>query len=146
VISGDDVVHDVAIAAPPEAVWAMFVDPARLVRWIGISADLEPVAGGRFRFEIVPGQYCEGCYLELEPPRLLRFSWGWTDPAQGVPPGASTVLVELTAATVGGAPGTLLRLTHTGLSGPAAGRHDGGWSHFLVALVAAVDAAEEVAR
>jgi len=35
----------------------------QLVRWIGIWAGLEPCPGGRFRFEVVPGQFCEGQYL-----------------------------------------------------------------------------------
>jgi uncharacterized protein YndB with AHSA1/START domain len=56
VIVDCEVVHEVAIAAPPDAVWAMFVDPRRLVRWIGISPDLEPVPGGAFRFEIVTAE------------------------------------------------------------------------------------------
>lgn len=136
-IVGDDVVHEIAIAAPPEAVYAMFVEPARLVRWIGISADLEPVPGGRFRFEIVPGQFCEGRYLELDPPHRLRFTWGWTDPAQGVGPGGSTVEVALTARP----PGTWLRLVHTGL-GAAVERHDAGWTHFLSHLATAADRQE----
>jgi uncharacterized protein YndB with AHSA1/START domain len=136
-IVGDDVVHEIAIAAPPEAVYAMFVEPALLVRWIGISADLEPVADGRFRFEIVPGEFCEGRYLELDPPHRLRFTWGWTDPGQGIGPGGSTVEVTLTARP----PGTWLRLVHTGL-GAAAERHDAGWTHFCAALAAAVDRQE----
>lgn len=62
-IEGDAVVHEVELAAPPDDVFRMFVDPARLIRWLGIAAELEPRPGGRFRFEIQPGQFCEGEYV-----------------------------------------------------------------------------------
>lgn len=131
-IEGELVVHEVELAAPPEEVFQMFVDPVRLVRWIGRSAELEPRAGGRFRFEIEPGQYCEGEYVELDPPRALEVSWGWTDPFFDLPPGSSRVRVELAPS----ANGTRLRLTHDRLPGEIRLLHDEGWSAFLGRLVA----------
>ena len=131
-IEGELVVHEVELAAPPEEVFQMFVDPSRLVRWIGRAAELEPRPGGRFRFEIEQGQYCEGEYVELDPPRALEVSWGWTDPFFNLPPGSSRVRVEL--APSGG--GTRLRLTHDRLPGEIRLLHDEGWSAFLGRLVA----------
>ena len=58
-IDGGDVVHDLVVPAPVEQVFDMFTDPRRLVRWIGIAADLEPRPGGRFRFEVTPGMFGE---------------------------------------------------------------------------------------
>jgi len=60
VIDGDAVIHELVLLAPTEQVFDMFTDPWQLIRWIGISADLQPRPGGRFRFELVPGQFCEG--------------------------------------------------------------------------------------
>ena len=57
-IDGDAVIHEISLPVPVEQVFEMFTDPRQLVRWIGISADLEPQPGGRFRFEVVPGQFC----------------------------------------------------------------------------------------
>jgi len=131
-IEDDAVVHEVELAASPEEVFRMFVDPARLVRWIGISAELEPRPGGRFRFEIEPGQYCEGEYVTLDPPRALEMTWGWTAPFFDLPPGASRVRVELTP-TAGG---TRLRLTHDRLPGEIQLLHDEGWAAFLDRLAA----------
>lgn len=131
-IEGELVVHEVELAAPPEEVFQMFVDPVRLVRWIGRAAELEPRPGGRFRFEIEPGQYCEGEYVELDPPRALEVSWGWTDPFFNLPPGSSRVRVELAPS----AGGTRLRLTHDRLPGEIRLLHDEGWSAFLGRLVA----------
>ena len=95
-IDGDQVVHELVLPAPAEQVFDMFTDPRQLVRWIGISADLQPRPGGRFRFEVLPGQFCEGQYVIVERPARLVFTWGWTDPSFGLPPGTSRVEVTLT--------------------------------------------------
>jgi uncharacterized protein YndB with AHSA1/START domain len=143
VIDGDTVIHELALPVPVEQVFGMFTDPRQLVRWIGISADLEPCPGGRFRFEVVPGQFCEGQYVIVDPPGRLVFTWGWTDPGFGLPPGTSRVEVTLTR---GGDDGqqTLLRLVHTGLAGDLGLLHEDGWSRFLARL-AAVAAGEQPA-
>jgi uncharacterized protein YndB with AHSA1/START domain len=139
VIDGDVVVHELELAAPRPAVFAMFVDPSKLVRWIGISAELEPRPGGRFRFEISPGQFCEGSYLEVDPPARLSFTWGWSEPAMGVPPGSSLVEVELTE--LDGS--TRLRLCHRGLPTQARQMHSDGWDHFLAQLSAVAATIDE---
>lgn len=121
-IRDDLVVHEVDLAAPPDEVYRVFTDPAQLCRWIGISAELEPVPGGRFRFEVQPGQFCEGEYLDLAPPRRIVLTWGWTDPWFNLPPGFSRVEVELEP-VVGG---TRLRLMHGQLPGEVRVLHDEG--------------------
>jgi uncharacterized protein YndB with AHSA1/START domain len=144
VIDGDAVIREFVLPAPAERVFEMFVDPAKLVRWMGISADLDPRPGGRFRFEVVPGQFCEGHYVAVERPNRLVFTWGWTDPAFGLPPGSSRV--EVTFAAHGGDQGsTLIRLVHTGLGGDLGLLHDDGWNRFfarLQAVVAGTDAGD----
>ena len=134
-IDGDAVIHEVLLPAPAEQVFAMFTDPRQLIRWIGISADLEPWPGGRFRFEVVPGQFCEGQYVVLDRPVRLVFTWGWTDPGFGLAPGTSRVEVTLTRAGTDGRQ-TRLRLVHTGLAGDLGLLHDDGWSRFLGRLAA----------
>jgi uncharacterized protein YndB with AHSA1/START domain len=132
VIDGGSVVHEVVLAAPPAEVYEMFVDPRQLVRWIGISADLEPQPGGRFRFEVMPGQFCEGEYVELDPPTRVVVTWGWTNPSMGLPPGSSRVEVELRP----DGNGTRLRLVHHQLPGDLRLLHDDGWTQFLGRLEA----------
>jgi len=135
VIDGDAVIHEITLPVPVEQVFCMFTDPRQLVRWIGISADLEPQPGGRFRFEVVPGQFCEGQYVIVDPPGRLVFTWGWTDPGFGLPPGTSRVEVTLARTGEDGRQ-TLLRLVHTGLAGDLGLLHEDGWSHFLARLTA----------
>lgn len=59
-IGGDTVIRDAVLPAPAEQVFGMFTDPRKLVTRIGISAELEPRPGGRFRAEVTPGPFCEG--------------------------------------------------------------------------------------
>ena len=131
-IESDVVVHEMELAAPAEAVYEMFVDPQQLVRWIGLSADVDPRPGGRFRFEVVPGQFCEGEYVELDPPRRVVVTWGWTEPSMNVPPGSSRVEVRLTERDGF----THLRLVHSHLPGDLRLLHDDGWNRFLGRLAA----------
>ena len=138
-IEGDEVIHELRLPVPPDEAFEMFVDPARLVRWIGISADLEPRPGGRFRFEVMPGQFCEGRYETVDRPHRLVFTWGWTAETMGVPPGSTQVEVTFAAAP-GGA--TTLRLVHRGLTPAARPLHDDGWSRFLTRLTAVVTDAD----
>ena len=135
------IVHEVHLALSPEEVFEFFTDPQRLVRWIGLSAALRPVAGGEFRFEVQPGEFCEGAYVEVRPPAFVSFTWGWTDPAWNLPPGSSLVSVELAPR----ADGTLVRLTHTQLPGGLRPIHDEGWTAFLDRLIAAAAGQEPAA-
>ena len=131
-IEGDAVIHEVRLPVAPDEAFEMFVDPARLVRWIGISAELEPRPGGRFRFEVMRGQFCEGRYETVDRPRRLVFTWGWLDEGMGVPPGSTTVEVTFTPA----GDVTTVRLVHRGLGAQARPLHDDGWARFLERLTA----------
>lgn len=130
----------VHLPLPRREVWAFFTDPARLASWLGLSADLDPRPGGRFRFEIVPGQFCEGEYLELVEPELVVFSWGWTDPAWNLPPGTSRVSVTLSDEEGG----TRVHLVHDQLPGDLRALHADGWTSFLARLVDVASGREPV--
>jgi uncharacterized protein YndB with AHSA1/START domain len=134
-VNDDAVTSEIEVRASREEVFEMFVDPAKLVRWIGIRAMLEPRPGGQFRFELMPGEFCSGRYIELDPPNRVVFTWGWESGALPVEPGASTVTVELEER--GGV--TRVHLTHTGLSEPMRKHHAGGWANFLPKLKEAAE-------
>jgi uncharacterized protein YndB with AHSA1/START domain len=127
------VVHEVDLELPPQEVFDFFTDAQRLVRWIGLSASLAPVPGGRFRFEIQPGQFCEGSYVDVMRPTFVSFTWGWTSPEWNLPPGESLVSVAITAT----ADGSRVRLIHDRLPGDLRPIHDEGWELFLARLTAA---------
>ena len=75
-----DVVVRRDIAAPPEIVFAMFADPALLVRWLGDTAELDPVPGGVFRFTLADQDACRGHFVELDPRNhvLLESEPAWS--------------------------------------------------------------------
>jgi uncharacterized protein YndB with AHSA1/START domain len=131
----DAVVVEVDVRAPAAAVFAMFTDPEMLVRWIGIRALLEPRPGGAFRFELVPGQFCSGRYVELVPGRRVVFTWGWESGALPVSPGSTTVEVDLRERD--GV--THVRLTHRGLAAAMRPWHADGWRRYLGRLAAAAE-------
>src|SRR5262245_29324827 len=129
--------REIEIAASRETVWRHLVDPERALRWWGHSISFDPRPGGALRIEVVPGSVASGEFLEVEPPRRLVYTWGWEQGGAGpsvVPPGSSTVEIELVASGAG----TTLRLRHSGLPGPeVAEPHAEGWDHYLPRLAVA---------
>jgi uncharacterized protein YndB with AHSA1/START domain len=119
-----------AIDASPETVWEFLVDPDKLMRWKGINADLETHPGGIFRCEVIPGHIARGEYVEIDKPNKLVFTWGW-DGSEDVPPGSSTIEIELAPA----GDGTSLRFLHRDLpNAEAIASHAHGWDHYLPRL------------
>jgi len=119
-----------AIDASPETVWEFLVDPEKLMRWKGINADLETQPGGTFRCEVIPGHIARGEYVEIDKPNKLVFTWGW-DGSEDVPPGSSTIEIELAS----DGDGTSLRFVHRDLpNAEAIASHAHGWDHYLPRL------------
>jgi uncharacterized protein YndB with AHSA1/START domain len=118
------------IDASPETVWEFLVDPEKLMRWKGINADLDTKPGGIFRCEVIPGHVARGEYTEVDKPHRLVFTWGW-DGNEGVPPGSSTIEIELAPE----GDGTSLRFVHKDLpNAEAVASHAHGWDHYLPRL------------
>ena len=117
----------VHIAAPPETVFPYFTDPARYVQWMGGNATLDPTPGGEYRVGMRGGVQAAGVFLEIDPPRRVVFTWGWTG-VHPVPPG--TTRVEITLQEQDG--GTLVLLRHHGLPGDEQrNQHRTGWELYL---------------
>lgn len=123
--------REIRIAAKPDTVWALLVDPKEARRWMGLAAKFELRRGGRYRVEVIPGHTASGEFVEIDPPRRLVYTWGWEDEGNPVPPGSTTVVFELFPT----GDGTLLRFSHRGLPSPASvDSHTRGWEHYLERL------------
>jgi uncharacterized protein YndB with AHSA1/START domain len=135
--------RQVSIEASPETIWEFLVDPDKATRWMGLSATLEPEPGGLYRVEVIPGHTARGEFVELDPPRRIVYTWGWEEGESSVPPGTSTVEIEL----IPEGDGTTVRLLHSDLpSAAAAESHGHGWQHYLERLAIAApggDAGED---
>jgi uncharacterized protein YndB with AHSA1/START domain len=124
-------IQDVVIDAPIEAVFDHLVDAELFVLWMAEDATLDPVPGGVVRWTHPNGDSCSGTYLEVVRPRRVVFTYGWERPEVQIPPGSTTVEIDLTARPDGS---THLRLVHRGLEDAAADAHRGGWGHYLDGL------------
>jgi len=92
----DDGVVEVSlhIAAQPETVFPYFTDPDRYALWMGSDATIEPEPGGSYSIRMRDGIEAAGEFIEVDPPRRVVFTWGWTHD-RAVPPGSTRVVVTL---------------------------------------------------
>ncbi len=121
--------REIRIEAEPETVFQFFTDPERMVRWMGISATLDPRPGGTFSVNTMGDYFVEGEYVVVEPPHRVVFTWGYGFfPAESnpLPPGSSTVEVDLVA----DGEATIVRLTHA-VPVELGDFHSMGWEHYL---------------
>jgi uncharacterized protein YndB with AHSA1/START domain len=123
------------IEAPAELVFEMLTRAEHFVRWMAPTADVDARPGGELRWTHANGNTCSGRFLDLVPGRRIVFSYGWARADVEVPPGSTTV--EITLIPVG--TGTELRLVHSGLAGPLADAHAGGWDNYLGRLAAVAE-------
>jgi uncharacterized protein YndB with AHSA1/START domain len=120
--------HEIFIAANPEAVFDYFLKPELMVQWMGDFARLEARVGGLFSVDI-NGVLIRGEYLRIERPHLLELTWGQLG-NEAMPPGTTRVVITLTAEQNG----TRLLLEHSGLIEAEAAKHAIGWPHFIERL------------
>jgi uncharacterized protein YndB with AHSA1/START domain len=132
---GNAVVSEIEIAAPPARVFQALTQPDQLMRWWRNEVctpelwEVDARPGGRWRckqksttmtingrseFEIA------GEIVEIEPPRLLVYTWTATWDQQ---PSSSVVRWELTP----NGKGTKVKVTHSGLAPELAKDYSGGW-------------------
>ena len=132
--SGDSLTLEVLIRAPAERVFAALVKPEERVKWWGaegrfkaqhMESDLRP--GGRWLMSGggVGGRpfTIRGVYKEIEPPRVLSFTWvpSWQE-------GELETLVRFELEEKDGV--TTVRLTHSGLTDSTRAQHR-GWPDVL---------------
>ena len=116
--------------AAPEKVYAAWIDPAKMSRWLGppnvikVNVTADVAVGGRYAIQmIVPDDEhnVSGVYREVVPNRKLVFTWAW----RSTPERESLVTVTFTPE----GDGTLMTLHHEQFFDEAArDRHEQGWS------------------
>jgi len=141
----DAIVGEIHISAPPERVFQALSDPKQLMQWFTSPEcpvkvwEMDARPGGRYRYETQKGAIvvngvsefeCHGEILEVDPPRLLAYSWiaNW----HGDKSRRTVVRWELARE----AGGTRVKVTHSGLAQEHIARKDysGGWVGVLEQL------------
>ena len=132
------------IKAPRDKVYNAWVDPETRRQWWcaapGMSCgfcEMDATEGGAYRINMLGPDGKEwvttGAFVELDPPRKLRFSWNWEHDATFG--GNSVVTVEFFATTFNDQPATELVLTHEKLGSPfERSEHTVGWMGALHSL------------
>ena len=127
--------RELTIAAPPETVWKLLVDPAQQSTWWGTSLDFDARPGGPFRVEVIPGHIASGEFVEVVEPSRLVYTWGWEGEGS-VQPGSS--MIEIVLEEDGD--GTKLTFVHSGLpTEESAASHTHGWDNYLPRLNVAAE-------
>lgn len=139
-IASDTIVQEIVISAPADSIFEALTDPVQRIRWWGaegrfqtqhMDSDLRP--GGKWMMSGngVGGRpfTVRGEYRQIEPPRLLVFTWlpHWQQDAF-----ETVVRFDLTEAN--GV--TTVRLTHSGLKTETARLSHEGWPQVLAWLQA----------
>jgi uncharacterized protein YndB with AHSA1/START domain len=122
--------REIRIDAAPSRVFEFLTDPAKMVRWMGTEAVLDPRPGGDYAVNITGRERVSGEVVEIVPDRRLVFTWGWEGGGLPLGPGESTVEISLEP----DGEGTLLRLTHRHLPHDMRKYHRLGWEHVLPRL------------
>jgi uncharacterized protein YndB with AHSA1/START domain len=147
----DCVISEIIIAAPPGRVFKAITDPDELLRWFtdpgcpAIAWEMDARHGGRYRHATGKGTAvvngvsefeCHGEILELDPPRLLVYTWiaNWHNDKSR----RTVVRWELTPE----GSGTRVKVIHSGLELEDAARKDysSGWPGVMELLKKFVEA------
>jgi len=134
----DAVISEIEIAAPPARVFQALTTAAELKQWFtspecpAHAWEMDPRPGGRYRYVTEKGSIaingvrefeCHGEVLELDPPRVLVYTWiaNWHDDVNH----RTIVRWELAPTKTG----THVKVTHSGLALMPVVRKDysGGW-------------------
>jgi uncharacterized protein YndB with AHSA1/START domain len=118
---------------PLDTVWKAIANPDGIRGWLG-AAELELTEGGRVRlqFDKTVGNVVRGRITEVDPPRVLEYTFGEDDPP-------SILRWELSEQAPGS---TCLVLTHTLPTDEHIGAGLAGW-HTLLDMIPAAIAGED---
>jgi uncharacterized protein YndB with AHSA1/START domain len=120
------------IPVPRERVFAAWLDPASLARWMrpkgttDSRVEADPRVGGKFRIVMIQGREefeHTGEYLSIEPPARLMFTW-ISDATDHKPTEVTIDFLERSG-------GTEVVLTHRRLPSDQIDSHRHGWTDIL---------------
>jgi uncharacterized protein YndB with AHSA1/START domain len=134
----DELVVERRVSVPPDQVFVYFTDAERWLRWQGTDAQVELRPGGVWRVNVTGDGYASGRIVEVVDNQRIVFTWGWERDDMPVPPGSSTVSIDL----LPDGEGTIIRLTHSGLPPDSIEIHRAGWENYMTRLATVGDGSD----
>ena len=64
-MTSEPIIKEIYIDAPPSVVFQFLTDPKKMIRWMGIRAEIDPRPGGIYRVEPNGRDVIRGEYLEV---------------------------------------------------------------------------------
>jgi uncharacterized protein YndB with AHSA1/START domain len=134
------------LPASPAVVFDEWLDPDALADWMcprparATNIDLDPTIGGRWRIDIEEDGvrfFVAGCYVQLERPRRLSFTWScstWTNPS-------AESLVTVTLEPRGDTE-TFMTIRHSLLPPELIDQHQSGWARIAEQFAAELAAGQ----
>ncbi len=107
-LASEPLIKEIFIEAPPPVVFQLLTDPTKIIRWLGIRAEIDPKCGGTYRLHLDGREVILGEYLEFVADTRLVFTWGSEQPCYSIPAGSTTVEIDLEP----DGKGTRARLSH----------------------------------
>lgn len=121
------------IAAPQASVWRGLTNEGLLAEWLAPTT-FEPIVAGRVVIEFGNEQKVEGSVFEIDPPRVLEYSWTFAGESD------STLRFELAASIES----TNLVLEHRLLPPDQAVGYAAGWHAHLDTLQAMLEGSDPI--
>ena len=118
--------RSIVIHARPATVFRYFTDTPRWAAWWGQGSSIEPRPGGKVLIRYPNAVEVAGEVLEIDPPRLIVFSYGYAS-GQPFPAGGSRVTIRLAEVR----DGTRLELRHEFSDATVRDHHLQGWRYQL---------------
>jgi len=117
----------VLIRAPRALVFKYFTDSARFAAWWGAGSTIDPTPGGAVVIRYPNAVIASGRVESIAPDERIVMTYGYENPAQGIPPGSTRVTIVLREV----ADGTELELVHELDTAAHREQHEAGWRYQL---------------
>lgn len=126
-MASQPITKEIYIDAAPAVIFECLTDPARMNRWMGMGAYIDPCPGGIYSVNVNGLDVARGEYVEVVRNEKVSFTWGWQVKGHAIPAGSTHVEFEL----VPQEKGTLVRLTHRDLPEGTIENQESWWTHYL---------------
>ena len=122
----NQITKEIFIECSPKTLFSFFIDPKKMLKWMGRHILLEPKIGGKYRIDINGEDIAIGEYIEMIPNEKIIMSWGWNN-SSIMPPGSTTLEFRLAPKENG----TLLTLVHSNIPEEKMPSNNKGWNHYM---------------